>query len=372
MKNLKSQRSNDSVRKRFVLPMIFAGLAVGALALFLLYPRHEKAERGDDQDQVAERYSVPDFVPVDPIQATATDEKINREPVDPKTVQPDPRLGDEGPGKHFERYNFRSGRMAANILPEDAHPQTHVKSSFGRPQLTVWAESGRVPVGGRVKIFATLFDDKNVALRPSDFSVTVASMFGTKISQKGVLTPMAASQNGVWEYEWFAQPSLFEMTKPGSDSIAAPVELNVVVRATGTLGSEHYERSAATMLSVDSPGGKFLADKMGVSKSGGDIELAIEAEITRPGTYWMHAELWGGSNGDVPIAFGVDRLEHVRAGHLKHTLLFGGAIIRDRKIDGPFKVRNIRLNQVDTLPPHESDPIDELAPTPAWLAADFH
>lgn len=108
------------------------------------------------------------------------------------------------------------------------------------------------------------------------------------------------------------------------------------------------------------------------SKSGGDIEMVVTATVSRPGTYWIHAELWAGTSGNIPVAFAVDRIVNVEDGLLRRSMIFGGAIIRDRGLGGPFTVRNVRLNQVDTMPPQESTPVAELPPTPAWKVIDFY
>jgi hypothetical protein len=53
----------------------------------------------------------------------------------------------------------------------------------------------------------------------------------------------------------------------------------------------------------------------------------------------------------------------VAAGKRRLSLLFGGAILKEAGVDGPYVVRNLRFQQVDTHPPHESDPILVLPPS---------
>jgi hypothetical protein len=76
--------------------------------------------------------------------------------------------------------------------------------------------------------------------------------------------------------------------------------------------------------------------------------------------------------GDRPVAFARERLPNLTAGRHEITLLFGGQIIHDSGVDGPYVVRNLRWQQVDTHPPHEDSPTESLPATAAWKASEFH
>jgi hypothetical protein len=65
------------------------------------------------------------------------------------------------------------------------------------------------------------------------------------------------------------------------------------------------------------------------------------------------------------------RLGELEPGDYPLTLLFGGQVLRDSQIDGPYTVHNVRLNQVDSIPPQEATPITELEPTPDLRADEF-
>ena len=55
---------------------------------------------------------------------------------------------------------------------------------------------------------------------------------------------------------------------------------------------------------------------------------------------------------------------------MKLALTFGGQIILNRGIDGPYTVRNVTLQQVDTVPPHRVPSPPPLT-TPPYLATEF-
>jgi hypothetical protein len=94
--------------------------------------------------------------------------------------------------------------------------------------------------------------------------------------------------------------------------------------------------------------------------------------VEEKGAYFVMAELWGGQDGITPIAFGRERLGDVPTGDRKTTLLFGGQVIRDSGVDGPYVVRNVTLSRVSTLPPHQAEPIASLPSTPPFRANDFY
>ncbi len=143
------------------------------------------------------------------------------------------------------------------------------------------------------------------------------------------------------------------------------------VLARGALEGERFERAAAGAVQVNAAGARIEAKDARVARRAGDLALTVPAYIDRPGTYWMYAELWGGEDGTRPIAFARQRFEGMAAGARPLTISFGGAIIRQSGIDGPYLVRNIRFQQVDSCPPREQEPIASLAPTQAWRATDF-
>jgi hypothetical protein len=97
---------------------------------------------------------------------------------------------------------------------------------------------------------------------------------------------------------------------------------------------------------------------------------SVSVTVERPGRYWAGGQLWGGDGGNTPIAFSQHPLGFLPAGVHRVELLFGGQIIRDGAIDGPYVIRNIHLNQVDSLPPQQAQVVSE-ATTPPFRASEF-
>ena len=99
--------------------------------------------------------------------------------------------------------------------------------------------------------------------------------------------------------------------------------------------------------------------------------LDADVRVDRPGTYWAYAELWAGSPGARPIAFARRRFPHLEPGHHRISLLFGGAIIRNAQVDGPYVVRRLLLSQVDQHPPRPLGPATALPDGVIGRASDF-
>ena len=51
--------------------------------------------------------------------------------------------------------------------------------------------------------------------------------------------------------------------------------------------------------------------------------------------------------------------------------MFGGNIIRDSGVDGPYVVRNVRVRQISEFPFAEAEPVAVLLTTPNWNASAF-
>lgn len=96
----------------------------------------------------------------------------------------------------------------------------------------------------------------------------------------------------------------------------------------------------------------------------------LEAQIQgdRPGTYGACAELRG---ADRPIAFARRRSPTWRRARTRWRCRSAVKMIQQSGLDGPYRVRNVRLKQVDTRPAHEPAPIAELPPTAPYRAAEL-
>jgi hypothetical protein len=262
---------------------------------------------------------------------------------------------DPGPGEYIVRYEGRSGRLSPNARPDGAEVTTRIASAGPAPALVVWVPSIRVQPGAEVVIHAALLDEQGAPVRPDSIVAVVAQHGGTPGPELAML-PVAAADHQ------------FELRLRAPSRAAT---FDYAVRARGELHGEAFERAAAGAFHVHVSGGRIDASAARVERRGGNLALLVPANIAVPGTYWMYAELWGGPEGTRPIAFARERFEGMPAGASMPTLLFGGAIIRDSGLDGPYVIRNLRFQQVDAFPPQEQEPVPALPATPAYRASDF-
>lgn len=227
-------------------------------------------------------------------------------------------------------------------------------SSGSAPHLTVWVPTIRVQAGAEVVIHATLTDDDGSPVGSDSMAVVVAPHRGPP----GAGMPMQRGLLDEFELRLRAPP------QPGIFDYA--------VRARGALHGEAYDRVAAGSFLVNAAGGRLDASAARIERRGGDLALSVPAALDAAGTYWMYAELWGGEDGARPIAFARERFERLPSGPRTLSIYFGGAVIKDSGIDGPYVVRNLRFQQVDAFPPQEQEPVWSLPPTAAFRAGEFN
>jgi hypothetical protein len=285
------------------------------------------------------------------------------------------RTIDDGPGPHLEHYAGRSGRLAANRQPGPIDVPAEVASDGKQPELLVTLPGLRVGAEGttvqaRLRPAADARPQLEIAVAEGADQIPSRFQAMSPASMAGGDTPVFT-----WRYRPERQPPIAQagaFTPP-------PQAIRYLVRARGQLAGESFERTAGGIFYLHRPGGR-LAEPMRVARDGGDLVVTTQAVIDRPGSYWAYAELWGaGQPGDRaaegqperPVAFARVRLPNLPAGRHPVRLLFGGLVIRDSGVDGPYVVRNLRFQQVDTHPAHEAPPRDALPPTPAWKAGDF-
>lgn len=271
-----------------------------------------------------------------------------------------------GPGHYIDVYGGKSGRLSPHSAPLGADVVAEARSRDGVPVLVAWLPSPRVQSGEALVLRARLFGRDDEAVEPTSMEVRIAPEGNSEnVVESGPLAP-ASTGHGAWEYETTApnvQPT------PDQPGVA---RFRYVIEARGRYAGEGFVRTAVGMFQLHAPGARIDPEDSSVTRRGGDLVLQLDVDVERAGAYWAYAELWGSASGDEPIAFGRQRFDRLEAGRQRVELLFGGQIIRDSGIDGPYTVRNLKLMQVDTLPPHEQDPILELAPTPGWRSTDFH
>jgi hypothetical protein len=284
-----------------------------------------------------------------------------------------PRAPDDGPGPYIRRYGGRTGRLAANRTPGPVEVKVEVTSTGKQPELLVWLPTLRVGETGTT-IHARLRPAPDDRPRPvAEIAVVEgAEQIPGRFRVMSALDGQAGGDGAEFESRYVPerQPPL----KQAGAFTPPPRAIRYLVRVRGQLGGEPFERTAGGIFYLHRPGGQLAPDQLRVARDGGDLVVTTDAVIERPGTYWAYAELWGQGNsgaGEQPVAFARERLPNLPAGRHPVRLLFGGLVIRDSGVDGPYVVRNLRFQQVDTHPPHESPPRAALPPTPGWKAAEF-
>ncbi len=287
-------------------------------------------------------------------------------PFDTETLPP--TIVDPGPGEYLRFYGGRSGAMSPHARPSWANVTTQMRSlNPEAPRLVVWTPTIRIQSGQSVQVFALLRtpDGREDAER---ITLTVWDQGEQATPRVTSMTRVPGDDESPHDYTATFTANADDWPDPGN---GRPVELNWRVRAEGMLDGAAYARDAGGVLSIHSPSGMLQADTIEVAKTSEGFVLRVDAVIEEQGSYWAYAEAWGGDEGDRPIAFGRIRRESLDPGTHTFELLFGGAIIADRGIDGPYAIRNLRFMRVDAVPPQEQEPIDPAATTPPWSASGF-
>lgn len=276
----------------------------------------------------------------------------------------DPRSYDPGPGDEFiERYEGRSGRLSPHSSIHGTRSSVPVRSHMAAPNVLAWTPTTIASAGQPVVIHAMVRGAHDEDVVPTTFEVT---FYNGLDPSTGTPQPL---QPGDDEYSYTYVPTA--EAHPMADD-GAPALVWFLVRATGTYDGESYSRSATGSFRLHSPGARLDGEGAQASRRGSDIVVEVPVQVDRPGAYFGFAELWGGADATTPVAFARDRVELAEPGPATFTFLFGGAVIQASGVDGPYMVRNVRWMQVDSIPPHEQAPIEELLTTPDWQASTFH
>lgn len=296
---------------------------------------------------------------------SAEHHEILPEIVDPQTPgeDSDPESYDPGPGEDFiERYQGRSGRLSPHASVHSTHTSIPVRSHMAAPTVLAWTPTTIVSPGTPVVIHAMVRGRHEEDVTPSTFEVT---FYDGLDPSTGTTAPLRDADG---EYQATYVPVAGE--HPVGEDGAPPV-ISFLVRATGTYEGETYSRSATGTFLLHQPGARLDTSRAAAEQQGNDLVVHVPVLVTRAGAYFGIAELWGGADGQTPVAFGRDRVALAEPGEAVFTFLFGGAVIRSSGVDGPYVVRNVRFMQVDSIPPHEQTPTEELLTTPEWSATDF-
>lgn len=278
---------------------------------------------------------------------------------------PEPGEYDPGPGRDYvDRYQGRSGALPPGLVPGQADVTTRVESPGAAPLLSAWVPTIRVQAGRPAAIHAALVDGRGVPVEDAEVVVSI----GRPGRQAEVMVAMPRVEGGDHQYQHvFTTPT----QRPADADPNAPLAYDYLVQAVGTFGGQPFQRVVTGSFGVHTPPGAIDPASLRVERDGTDLVLRFTAVVERDAAFWGYAELWGGDDARVPIAFARDQLPALTAGRHDVVLRFGGQIIRDTGADGPFVVRNVKWMQVDAVPPQETEPIPELPPTPAWRASDF-
>lgn len=265
-------------------------------------------------------------------------------------------LVDNGPGRRYlERYAGQSGRLPQGMPPADRYAPK--KMTFSRVPLTIWADDDTLDPGDRATIHVE-----------ADENVEIAEAVATFTGQHGTRrAAMRAAGTREVRVEFVAQPADYE----GAERPGQPLSVDAVAQVTYVEKGERKTALVSTMLFLQKSGARIVAGSQRIERSGeGNAVLSFEVDVSVAGRYHAAAELWAVAS-ERSIAFGRNHLGELTPGRHRVSLLFGGAVIRDSQLDGPYAVRSLELNRVDTIPPHTAQPIAEVLRTPGWRAADF-
>lgn len=272
-------------------------------------------------------------------------------------VKADPDLYEAGPGPHLQRYGGRSGAMPADMQPEDAEVTTVLQSEGPFPRLAVWVPSYRVSSGADVSLQARLVGEQGEGLMADTVSATIVDKQTGEAHQRTLSATSAGSYQLVF--------------KPPPPSAGASQYEYVVYAVTQNADGSEALRTAQGAFQVHSLVARVLEAEAQAVLHGGNLELELPVQIETAGDYTFYAELWGGRDGEVSVAFGLDTGESLVRGRHVAKVTFGGSIIRDRGADGPFVIRNVRVRRVTDFPFVEAEPVARLLKTPAWPAETF-
>jgi hypothetical protein len=272
-----------------------------------------------------------------------------------------PALPESGPGSRYMRlYHGQSGRLA-NGQPFAARHGLRRVSVTGSP-IEVWSSRNELDPGQSATLFAR-------ALEPGAAIEEAAA----ELRLGGETRRLAMSPRGDGSYAVELTPDVLPAAPPVLDAeTAPPALLDAVVAARVRDRDGTRAARLGTLVALQDGGATFRPGTESIALDGhGNALLSIEVEVRRAGPYHAYAELWSPAAGR-SLAFGRKNLGRLEPGVHRISLLFGGQILRDSGVDGPYAVRNLELLRVTRQRPHRAQPVAELMTTPPWRASDFH
>jgi hypothetical protein len=359
--------ARPSGRRRWFVGLAIALVAIAGAAL-RTSPRRPAA--AEPTPVAAEAPTEPAVPPSTPSEPRPVPTPPSLPPASAEATKPVPDKGDEGPGPYLLRYDGRSGRMSRTARPLGGDT-TKISSQGGDPVLTVWADSMRIPSNGSAMLHATLVTRGGELIFPDRISVHVSRTDALTEGFEREMLPSSTVGSTRFDAEFKATGNFAPHAHPDGKR-DPPVGINYVVTAEGTWNDQPYKRRAANLIFCHEPGAALAADSAHVTNHDGNLMLNFRTDVTRAGNYWAYAELWGGPDGDRPVAFARQQVPGLSAGPHDIELMFGGQIIADSGVDGPYTIRNAHIDDVGTIPPHQAEPVAVLASTPAYHSTDFH
>jgi hypothetical protein len=259
-------------------------------------------------------------------------------------------------------YNGLSGVLPPE-LAASRRAGVDLVAEGGGARVRVHADKALVVAGQKVKFEGVLETDSP----RDDLAVTV--QVSRRLDEKPNITLAMQPAPGLGEHALVAvlrsdDPAL----SVAGGNAAPPLDLELSVSVTSRLDHKEIAHSRAEPITISRSGARLREGEAELRRNGENLELDVAFDIKTPGRFWAYAELWG---QDKPLAFGRRTLGELPAGRSHTTLTFGGAIIRDLGVDGPYVVKNVTLARVDTKPPHLAQKIERLDPSPRWAAAEF-
>jgi hypothetical protein len=258
--------------------------------------------------------------------------------------------------------------MSPSLTYQPPFATVKVHSTGPAPRLTAWLPATRVVFGEIARLSAELVDSAGAPIEPRTLKAIIRPVGHPELSFEQNLEPSAQSSRYSTEF-LIDRARLGALHRPHS----APIPIEYRVQATGGAGDQAFEREAYGAFFIHEAGARLVAGSATVKqeRAGHDVDLVLQVtvEVAKKGQYWAGAELWA---DEKPVAQSQLLLGLLQPGEYPVSLLFGGQVLRDSGLDGPYTVHNVRLRQVDSIPPQEADPIAELEETQAFQSTDFN
>jgi hypothetical protein len=343
-----------------------SAIALALLAIVLLWGVRSPYGRGSEVSRRAA--PAPRFAHLRPAPPELPGPSDDGVPAADGRDKPFSAMPPAGARDYLTLYKGLSTRLNPALAPHESFPTTRIESGKS-PRLVIWTVSNRTVVGDSARVHALLLDDKGERVWPVTAAIHLFPAGRPAEGYSTLMKPTPDDPAAMFAWAFHADPAKFPAFGSGGKT-RAPVMYGVFVHMEGTWEGKPFVRDAQGGFFVESPGASLDAERIAISRTQEDLVVSVHVQIERAGRYWAGAELWGGPGGTIPLALAQRPLGDLPAGPSTVELVFGGQILRDAGVDGPYTIRSIHLNQMDTVPPHQAPAIDEVK-TPAFRASEF-